>query len=94
MSIDALYHAQLKQQLLHQRQMETDLSMDPPKQQGALPSTYKWKLTGKYKNDFPAHFTLVFLSDELGYYVLGGNGNVNTCMHFDYKTLKVRAQMP
>lgn len=56
-----------------------------------MPSTYKWKLTGKYKSDFPAHFALVFISDEQGYYVLGGNGNLNTCLHFDLKTIRVRA---
>jgi hypothetical protein len=82
MNIDAMYHAQAKQQLLHQRQMEADLSMDPPPQkppQGPLASTYKWKLTGRYRSDFPAHFTQVFISDEQGYYLLGGNGNLSTC---------------
>jgi hypothetical protein len=73
--------------------METDLSMEPPQKPpaGPLPSTYKWKLTGRYRNEFPAHFQMVFISDEAGYYVLGGNGNINTCLHFDFKTLKVRA---
>ena len=37
---------------------------------------------------------MVFITDEIGYYILGGNGNINTCLHFDHKTLKVRAQMP
>ncbi len=51
-------------------------------------------MTGRYNSDFPAHFTLVFISDEHGYYILGGNGNVNTCLHFDLKTIKFKAQMP
>jgi len=76
--------------------METDLSMEPPQKanSGPLPTTYKWKLTGKYKSDFPAHFTMVYISNEVGYYLLGGNGNVNTCLLFDLKTIKYRAQMP
>ena len=64
------------------------------KQPPQYPTTYKWKLTGRYKNDFPAHFVTVFISDQVGYYLLGGNGNENTCLHFDHKTMKVRASMP
>ena len=37
---------------------------------------------------------MVFISDEKGFYILGGNGNANTCLNYDYKTLKVKAQMP
>lgn len=76
--------------------MESDISLEAPQKppNGPLPSTYKWKLTGKYKNDFPVHCVPVFISDLLGYYVLGGNGNLHTCLHFDYKTMKVKAQMP
>lgn len=71
------------------------MSLEQQRQQhGPLPSTYKWKLTGKYKNDFPAHIGVVFISDEQGYYLLGGNGNPNTCLHFDLKTIRVRARMP
>ena len=61
---------------------------------GTAGLSYKWKLQGKYKFEFPAHFTLVFISDEAGYYILGGNGNLNTCLHFDHKTIKPKAQMP
>jgi hypothetical protein len=45
--------------------MESDLSLDGVQklQAGPLPSTYKWKLTGKYKNDFPAHIGVVFITD-------------------------------
>lgn len=35
----------------------------------------KWKLMGKYKFEFPGHFTLVHTSDRFGLYILGGTGN-------------------
>lgn len=37
---------------------------------------------------------MVFLSDDEGVYLLGGNGNQNTCLHYDLKTIKVRSPMP
>lgn len=54
-------------------------------------NAFKWKLIGKYKNDFPAHFVMLFLSEEKGFYILGGNGNANTCLLYDTKTIKIKA---
>jgi len=55
------------------------------------PHNFKWRLIGKYKNEFPGHYTLVFVSEEVGFFILGGNGNPNTCLNYDFKTLKVKA---
>lgn len=57
-------------------------------------NAFRWKLIGKYKNEFPQHFTMVFLSEEKGVYILGGNGNHNTCLYYDLKTIKIKAPMP
>jgi hypothetical protein len=32
----------------------------------------KWRLIGKYKYEFPCHFSLLFVSDEVGFFILGG----------------------
>jgi len=73
-----------------------DSDCSSPQQQQPLmnPNTFQWKLIGKYKNNFPAHFTLVYVSDEVGFYILGGNGDLNTCLCYDYKTIKVKSPLP
>jgi len=35
----------------------------------------KWKLLGKYKYEFPCHYTLVHTNDGNGFFMLGGKGN-------------------
>jgi len=57
-------------------------------------NAFRWKLIGKYKNDFPAHFQMIFKSVDEGFYILGGNGNGNSCLLYDNKTIKEKAPMP
>jgi len=51
----------------------------------------KWKTTGKYKNEFSAHFTLVF-ADCYGYFLLGPN-TIGTCIQYKDKKLTAKQNM-
>ena len=57
-------------------------------------NAFKWKLIGKYKNEFSPHYELIYINDQVGFYILGGNGNPNSCLNYDLKTIKVKANMP
>lgn len=52
----------------------------------------RWKLLGKYKYEFPCHFTLVYADDSHGLYLLGGTGN--NCLNFKDKNITAKANMP
>ena len=52
----------------------------------------KWKLMGKYKFEFPMHFSLVFADSVYGFYILGGSGN--NCLNFLEQNIIVKASMP
>ena len=49
---------------------------------------------GKYKNEFCGHQSLVYNIDSECIYIMGGNGNKNSNLMFDNKTVKVMASMP
>lgn len=51
-----------------------------------------WKLMGKYKFEFPSHFTIVFTEDKYGIFILGGTGA--NCLNFKDKNINAKANMP
>jgi len=52
----------------------------------------KWKLIGKYKNEFSSHFVLVF-ADTNGYFLLGPNA-LGTCLQYKSRRLTPKQNMP
>jgi len=65
-----------------------------PNNPDSLPPSFTWRLKGKYKFPFSSHFAQVFISHDDGYYLLGANGNNNSNLHYNLKTVKVKANMP
>ena len=55
---------------------------------------YMWKLIGKYRDEFSPHQSIVLNTDNECVYILGGNGNKNSNLRYDYKTIKTLAAMP
>jgi len=51
----------------------------------------KWKIVGKYKNEFSSHFVMVY-ADQHGYYLLGPNV-AGTCLKYHDKRLIPRQNM-
>eukprot|EP00826_Nyctotherus_ovalis_P046855 TRINITY_DN5331_c0_g1_i4.p1 TRINITY_DN5331_c0_g1~~TRINITY_DN5331_c0_g1_i4.p1 ORF type:complete len:571 (-),score=170.12 TRINITY_DN5331_c0_g1_i4:162-1874(-) len=51
----------------------------------------KWKIIGKYKNEFSAHFTLVF-AELHGYFLLGPN-IIGTCIQYKDRKLTAKQNM-
>jgi hypothetical protein len=58
---------------------------------GQAEETPKWRLIGKYKYDFACHFTLVYVNDKIGYYLIGGTGN--NCLSYCNKNITVKQPM-
>lgn len=48
----------------------------------------KWKLTAKYKSEFPSHFTIVYIDEDVGHFLLGGIDNQNTFQYRDTQIIK------
>lgn len=55
---------------------------------------FDWRLKGKYREAFASHFTQVFVSMEQGIFLIGGHGNTNNNLHYDTRTIKVKANLP
>jgi serine/threonine protein kinase len=41
----------------------------------------KWKLIGKYKSDFPSHFTMIYVDEDIGHFLIGGT-DTNNCFQY------------
>ena len=65
----------------------------------------KWRLTSKFKGEFPCHFSLVFINggavgssdiathkDIGSWFLLGGMGN--NCLQYINKNILIKASMP
>ena len=53
----------------------------------------KWKLVGKYNNnEFPSHYIMVYVDDEIGHFLLGGIDNNNT-FQFKYGQISKKCSM-
>jgi serine/threonine protein kinase len=48
----------------------------------------KWKLIGKYKAEFPAHFVIVYVDEDYGHYLIGGTDTNNTFQYRDGQITK------
>ena len=48
----------------------------------------KWKQIGKYKSEFPSHFSLVYINDDTGHYLIGGTDSNNTFQYYDGQIVK------
>lgn len=47
----------------------------------------KWKLIGKYNNEFPSHYSIVYINESVGYFLVGGIDSNNT---FQFKGGEIR----
>jgi len=48
----------------------------------------KWKLIGKYtNNEFPSHYVILYIDEQIGYFLLGGIDSNNT---FQFKSGEIR----
>lgn len=48
----------------------------------------KWKLIGKYKSEFPSHFQVIFVDDDIGHFLIGGTDSNNTFQYRDGQITK------
>jgi serine/threonine protein kinase len=48
----------------------------------------KWKLIGKYKSEFPGHFQIIFIDEDIGHFLVGGVDNNNTFQYRDGQIVK------
>jgi tRNA A-37 threonylcarbamoyl transferase component Bud32 len=48
----------------------------------------KWKLIGKYKSEFPSHFLMIFIDEDIGHYIIGGTDTNNTFQYRDGQITK------
>ena len=48
----------------------------------------KWKLIAKYKGTFPFHCQILYISEQYGYYILGGTDNNNTFQYINGQIYK------
>lgn len=48
----------------------------------------KWKLIGKYKNEFPSHCICLFIDDDTGHFIIGGTDGCNTFHYRDGQIVK------
>jgi hypothetical protein len=52
-----------------------------------------WKLIGKFKQDFQAHYSYVITEAKYGIFLLGGTGRAN-CFQFKNKNITIKSPMP
>ena len=53
----------------------------------------KWKLVGKYNNnEFPSHYQMVYIDEDIGHYLIGGIDSNNT-FQFRYGQISKKASM-
>ncbi len=48
----------------------------------------KWKLIGKYKTEFPSHFTIIFIDEDIGHFLIGETDGVNMLQYRDAQIIK------
>ena len=48
----------------------------------------KWKLIGKYKSDFPSHFSIIFIDEDIGHFLIGGTDGLNMLQYTDSQIIK------
>jgi hypothetical protein len=48
----------------------------------------KWKLIGKYKSEFPSHFNIIFIDEDIGHFLIGGADGNNTFQYRDGQITK------
>ena len=81
----------MKMKAQHQNDSECS---DPEVAASKAGKHYMWKLIGKYRDEFSPHQSIVLNTDNECVYILGGNGNKNSNLRYDYKTIKTLAGMP
>lgn len=92
LNLDIIYINQQKMKVNHQN--DSDCS-DPEALEAAKSGNfYKWKPVGKYRDEFSPHQAIVFNTDNEYTYVLGSNGNKQSCLMWNGKAVKVLSQMP
>jgi hypothetical protein len=55
---------------------------------------YFWRAIGRYKDEFSSHQAVIIDTDTDNFYVLGSNGNKNSILRYDHKTIKALSPMP
>ena len=86
MNLDILWINQQKAKANNQNESECS---DPETMKAAKNGNlYHWRPIGKYKNEFSPHQSIVYNTDKEVIYVLGSNGNKNSTLMFDHKTVK------
>lgn len=48
----------------------------------------KWKLIGKYKNEFPSHYIMIYIDEDVGHFLIGGIDSNNTFQFRDGQIIK------
>lgn len=75
-------------------QMQESECSDPEVEAARQGKTYTWRALGKYKDEFSPHQCLLVDNANNWFYILGSNGNKNSCLKWDNKTIHSLCPMP
>jgi len=88
MNLDIIHINQLKMKVNHQND-ESECSDPDVINAQKNGNFYPWKALGRYKDEFSPHQAVVINQDTNNIHILGSNGNKNSNLMYDMKTIKV-----
>jgi len=92
LNMDIIKINQLK---MRANQMQESVCSDKEVEAARNGKHYVWRAIGKYKDEFAPHQSIVIDTDKSTlFYILGSNGNKNSALRYDGKSMKVLSPMP
>lgn len=77
----------------NQQDQDSECS-DPDVEAARQGKHYVWRGVGKFKDEFAAHQAVVIDTQNDHFYIMGCNGNKNSNLRYDQKTIKTLSPMP
>lgn len=88
MNLDIIRINQQKMKANHQQDSECS---DPEIEAIKNGRSYQWRAVGRYKDEFSPHQSMLVNNENENVYILGANGNKNSLLKYDGKTIKALA---
>jgi N-acetylneuraminic acid mutarotase len=51
-------------------------------------------MRGKYRNNYPGHYAIIYVNETNSWFILGGNGNRDTNLEYTERQIRLRNGMP
>lgn len=87
MSLDIVAIKKAKERQQHMGEVDSE-------EEHAIQQELTWRLKGRYRSNFSPHHIIVFVSQEEGIYLIGGNGNNQSNLHYNWKTIATKENLP